>query len=111
MKSLAELYLGNNKIIDSREVKYLKDLQKLIILDMSGNPVSKDSSYRIYTLYVLRKLKVLDGISIEGFEQQQAKEHFTGRLTEEILRERLDEGYTTENVKILNLRNSRLKDF
>jgi Leucine-rich repeat (LRR) protein len=64
-----ELYLGNNKIVDSKEVKSLKDLQKLIILDMSGNPLSKDSSYRIFTLYILKKLKVLDGISIERFEQ------------------------------------------
>ena len=65
--------MGNNKIVNPKEVKHLKDLQKLIILDMSGNPLSKDSSYRIFTLYILRKLKVLDGISIEGFEQQQAR--------------------------------------
>lgn len=53
---------------------------------MSGNPLSRDSGYRIYTLYILKKLKVLDGTSVENFEQQQAREHFTGRLTEEILR-------------------------
>jgi len=70
---LLELYLGNNKLADTKEINRIKDLQKLIILDMSGNPLSRDSSYRIYTLYVLKKLKVLDGNTIEGFEQQQAR--------------------------------------
>ena len=40
---------------------------------------------RIYTLFLITKLKVLDGISIEPQEQQLAKDQFTGRLTEEIL--------------------------
>jgi hypothetical protein len=61
-------------------------------LDISGNIFCKDPSYRIYTLYNLKKLKVfkflhevLDGISIEINEQMMAKDIFTGRLTEEIL--------------------------
>jgi Leucine-rich repeat (LRR) protein len=77
---------------------------------MSGNPLSRDSSYRIYTLYILKKLKVLDGNTIEGFEQQQAREHFTGRLTEEILRDKLD-GRRAEDITELDLCNCRLKDF
>lgn len=76
-----ELYIGNNKISDSKHIKSLSGLSKLIILDLSGNPISKESSYRFYTLYLLKKLKVLDGISIESPEHQQAREHFTGRLT------------------------------
>ena len=34
-------------------------LPKLIILDISGNVFCKDPSYRIYTLYNLKKLKVI----------------------------------------------------
>ena len=59
-----ELYIGNNKIKDSKEIKNLTSLNKLIILDLSGNPISKENNYRFYTLYLLKKLKVLDGISI-----------------------------------------------
>lgn len=77
-----ELYIGNNKIKDSKHIKSLAGLTKLIILDLSGNPISKDNSYRYYTVFLLKKLKVLDGISIESPEHQQAREHFTGRLTE-----------------------------
>ena len=108
--SLMELYLGNNKIVDSKHIKSLTGLSKLIILDLSGNPISKESSYRFYTLYLLKKLKVLDGISIESPEHQQAREHFTGRLTEEILRENL-RGKPCEEVTELDLKGCNLKDF
>jgi len=37
----------------------------------------------------LRKLKVLDGISVESNEHMDAKETFAGRLTEEILESRI----------------------
>jgi Leucine-rich repeat (LRR) protein len=66
LRSLMELYIGNNKITDSKQVKNLCGLNKLIILDLSGNPISKEESYRFYVLYLLKKLKVLDGISVES---------------------------------------------
>lgn len=65
LRNLMELYLGNNNIANSKEINNLKHLQKLIILDFSGNPFSRDENYRVYTLFVIKKLKVLDGISIE----------------------------------------------
>ena len=46
LKNLMELYLGNNHIQESKEITNLKNLQKLIILDLSGNPFSKDPNYR-----------------------------------------------------------------
>jgi Leucine-rich repeat (LRR) protein len=68
LRNLMELYLGNNSIVDSKEINHLKTLQKLIILDLSGNPFSRDPNYRVYTLFVIKKLKVLDGLSIEASE-------------------------------------------
>ena len=68
-----ELYIGNNKISDSKEVKYLAGLNKLIILSLSGNPISREQNYRLHTLFFLKKLKVLDGISIESPEHQLAR--------------------------------------
>ena len=105
-----ELYIGNNKISDSNQIKSLSSLNKLIILDLSGNPISKEESYRFYTLFLLKKLKVLDGISIESPEHQQAREHFTGRLTDEILKENL-RGTSCEEVMELELKECNLKDF
>ena len=62
-----ELYLGNNLISDVKETIKLKDLQRLIILDISGNLMSSSfgSNYRIYCIFHLRKLRVLDGMSID----------------------------------------------
>jgi len=55
-------------------------------------------------------LKVLDGISIETAEQQQARDTFTGRLTEELLDSRLL-GIPAAEIKILDLSNCKLRDF
>ncbi|KAL4442869.1 hypothetical protein ABPG74_010758 [Tetrahymena malaccensis] len=110
LKNLMELYLGNNSITESKEITNLKGLQKLIILDLSGNPFSRDPNYRIYTLFIIKKLKVLDGISIEASEQQLAKDLFTGRLTEEILMSRLY-GQSAQEITELDLSNCKLRDF
>lgn len=53
-----ELYCGNNRVAEIKQVLVLRDLSKLIILDLSGNPVCADAEYRAYTLFSLRKLKV-----------------------------------------------------
>ena len=66
---------------------------RLAILDLSGNPLCDVNEYRAYTIYQLRKLKVLDGVGIEQTEQLSAKERFAGRLTPEGLVERLGGGH------------------
>jgi hypothetical protein len=53
-----ELYIGNNRVGGTKQVLILKHLPKLIIVDLSGNPVCGDAEYRGYTLFLLRKLKV-----------------------------------------------------
>ncbi len=63
-----ELYLGNNYISDIREIVKLKDLPRLIILDVSCNPCSNTNNTqnnRVYCIFHLRKLRVLDGQSID----------------------------------------------
>lgn len=65
LPNLMELYFSNNKLENLKEIINLMHQPKLIILDISGNNFCKDPSYRIYTLYHLKKLKVLDGISID----------------------------------------------
>ena len=52
LQCLMELYLGNNLISDMKETIKLKDLQRLIILDISGNLMSSQfgNNYRIYCI-------------------------------------------------------------
>ncbi len=41
LQTLMELYLGNNIISDIKEIVKLKQLGRLIILDISGNNLSR----------------------------------------------------------------------
>ena len=59
MSSLMEIYMNNNRIESIKEANHLRDIEKLIILDLSGNPMCKDKDYRLYSIYHLKKLKVL----------------------------------------------------
>ena len=107
-----ELYLGNNLISDVKETIKLKELQRLIILDISGNLMcqNKEQNYRIFCIFHLRKLRVLDGLSIDPTEHLEAKETFSGRLTEEILVSKLS-GRKLSEIRELDLSSCKLRDF
>ena len=68
------------------------------------------NNYRIFCIFHLRKLRVLDGLSIDNQEHLEAKETFSGRLTEEILSSRLN-GRKFSEVKELDLSSCKLRDF
>jgi Leucine-rich repeat (LRR) protein len=114
LQCLMELYLGNNLVADVKEIIKLQELQRLIILDISGNPISSgvgnNLNYRIYSIYHLRKLRVLDGVSIDPQEHLEAKETFSGRLTDELLSTKLS-GRKLSDVRDLDLSNCKLRDF
>uniref|UniRef100_A0A8B9JUF2 Leucine-rich repeat-containing protein 9-like n=1 Tax=Astyanax mexicanus TaxID=7994 RepID=A0A8B9JUF2_ASTMX len=89
-RSLFELYVGNNNISTSRDIYHLKVLTSLIILDLYGNPlVEKLESYRIYVVFHLPSLKALDGTAVEVTECENAKDVFGGRLTPDMVTEKL----------------------
>ena len=89
LKNLMELYACSNRIGNLKEIQHLKSLPKLIILDLSGNSLCRQKNYRLYCVYYLRKLKVLDGIGVDVNEQQSAREKYSGKLTAEFLSEKL----------------------
>jgi len=109
LTSLMELYIGNNRISQVKEVQQLKALPKLIILDLSGNPLCETPDYRAYTVFQLRRLKVLDGVGIEMGEQTLAKEKYAGKLTPEALLERLGHSFW-EHVHELDLSRSKIRE-
>lgn len=53
---------------------------------------------------------MLDGISIDNQEHLEAKETFSGRLTEEILTSRLN-GRKLVDIKEIDLSGCKLRDF
>jgi len=110
MSTLMELYMGNNKIADMREILHLKALPKVIILDLSGNPVGSNPEYRLYSIFHLKKLKVLDGMGVEGGEQAAANDTYSGRLTDDFLVDKIGHRFF-EHVSELDLSSQKIRDF
>jgi Leucine-rich repeat (LRR) protein len=109
VSTLLELYLGNNKVSDMREVLQLRTLPKLIILDLSGNEVCARPEYRLYSIFHLKKLKVLDGLGVESSEQAAANDTYSGRLTEEFVVEKLGHKFF-DHVSELDLSSNKIRD-
>lgn len=63
--------------------------RRLIILDLSGNPLCSAEDYRILAVYHSRRLKVLDGRPVDTAEQVAARNKYSGRLTLDFLEEQL----------------------
>lgn len=108
LTSLMELYIGNNHVAALKEAQMLKQLPKLIILDLSGNPMCQQRQYRLYCVYYLRKLKVLDGIGVDQGEQQAAREQYSGKLTAEFLADKIGHKYF-EHIRELDLSSCRVR--
>ena len=109
LTNLMELYMCSNRIMNVKEVQHLKTLPKLIIVDLSGNRLCRHESYRLYCVYYLRKLKVLDGIGVDINEQQSAREKYSGKLTAEFLAEKIGHKYF-EHIRELDLSSCRIRE-
>ena len=109
MTNLMELYMCNNRVLNLKEVQHLKTIPKLIILDLTGNRICKYDSYRLYCVYYLRKLKVLDGTGVDINEQHSAREKYSGKLTAEFLAEKIGHKYF-EHIRELDLSSCRIRE-
>jgi Leucine-rich repeat (LRR) protein len=89
LTSLLELYAANNGAGTMRDLQRVRCLPRLIILDLSGNPCCEIEDYRSVVLYLGRRLKVLDGRTVEAAEQGAARAKYAGRLTTDFLVEQL----------------------
>ncbi|CAM9760546.1 unnamed protein product [Choristocarpus tenellus] len=78
---LMELYSGNNEIGSALEVELLRPLSQLIILDTSGNPMCSSPHFRLFVVYKLSKLKVLDGVAVQWQEHTEARSKYSGKVS------------------------------
>ena len=107
---MTEIHACGNFISNLRELSNLKKIQKLIILDITANEASKIQDFRLYLIYYLTKLRVLNRIAIEKPELLASKDFFDGRLTPELLEVKLVPENTID-VTELDLSHCKLKDF
>ncbi len=63
---------------------------------------SKTEHYRLFVIYTLHKLKVLDGLSVTSEESLLAKDRYDGRLTDEFIEDKIGHRYF-EHVRELDL--------
>ncbi|KAM9294045.1 leucine-rich repeat-containing protein 9 [Gastrophryne carolinensis] len=107
--TLIELYLSNNQIGNNQEIYHLKGLGNLVILDLCGNPISlKNENYRLFVIFHLSSLKALDGSAVDQLESENAKDVFGGRLSSDMIAEKLGHQNFTE-LKELNWRSSSIR--
>eukprot|EP00760_Papus_ankaliazontas_P017886 PhM_4_TR17392/c0_g1_i1/m.92790 len=109
LPNLMELYASNNQIDNVKEINYLRENCKLIVLDLAHNALCSDPEYRLYAVFHLKKLKVLDGVPVDAAETQLARETLSGKMTLELLLERTNR-QPTDTVKELNLSSCSLKE-
>jgi Leucine-rich repeat (LRR) protein len=109
LTSLMELYLGNNYISETSNIFFLKDLQKFIILDLTGNSICSIKNYRLFIIYHLTKLKVLDGVANTLKDYSDSRDIYLGLLTTDILLQRFDKTQISSITK-LDLRNCKIKN-
>ena len=79
------------------------------MFDISNNEVAKSTEFRMYMIYYLNTLKIINRVVIEKDEINKANMYFDGRITPELLEMKLG----TENINNLveaDLSNCKLKD-
>jgi Leucine-rich repeat (LRR) protein len=107
--SLLELYLGDNLIGNTFSMFPLKELPRLIILDLTGNKVCQGTNFRLFTIFHLPRLKILNGTAISAKDQTQAREIYLGKLTVELLGEKIGH-FHFKNITELDLRNCKIRE-
>ncbi|BFI30707.1 hypothetical protein MPTK2_3g14780 [Marchantia polymorpha subsp. ruderalis] len=108
LSSLMELYASDNLLSELSELNYIRGLQKLIVVDFSGNSLCDCHDYRMYTVFTLRKLKVLDGRNVESNELTQSRNKYSGRLTRDMLEDFVGHSQFSK-LEVLDLSGQRLR--
>ena len=103
-KKIECLSIGNNRIGNVDQVIKLRDMPKLKMLTVAGNPVMSDSENRTITLAYLEKLEYLDYALVEEQERHVAREAYHDELLdveekESLLNEKLSRDKANDEYK------------
>lgn len=72
------LILTNNRLNNLADVDPLAGFKHLKLLSLMGNPVTKKPNYRLYVIFRLPQLKVLDFRKVKQAEREKAAATFGG---------------------------------
>ena len=90
--------IGNNNIAALDSIVKLRRFKSLRLLNMEGNPVSKESEYRMYVLAYLNNLTYLDYAMVMKSEIVAAREQYQDELLDVEEKEALEEEKATREA-------------
>ncbi|KAM9965046.1 hypothetical protein ACTFIW_004847 [Dictyostelium discoideum] len=90
LKCLKKLDLSSNRFQLIRNIKGLFDLPVIEDLNLTGNPVTKQNSYRLIVIQNLPTLLILDEKKITATERNQAKEFDSNQVVKDPLKKNVD---------------------
>lgn len=76
LSSLNTLILTNNRIVSLAEIDNIAKLKQLQVLSLLDNPVISRPNYRLYTIFKIPTLKVLDFQKVKKKEREEASAFF-----------------------------------
>ncbi|XP_019475110.1 U2 small nuclear ribonucleoprotein A' [Meleagris gallopavo] len=79
LPSLTELVLTNNNISELGELDPLSSIKSLTYLSILRNPVTNKKHYRLYVIYKVPQVRVLDFQKVKLKERQEAEKMFKGK--------------------------------
>ncbi|KAI9125905.1 hypothetical protein K1719_003323 [Acacia pycnantha] len=83
LPKLHTLVLTNNRLVNLVEIDPLASLPKLQYLSLLDNNITKKPNYRLYVIYKLKSLRVLDFKKVKNKERLEAKSLFSSKEVEE----------------------------
>ena len=95
--NLENLILTNNKISNIEEIDNLCSCKSLVRLSLVDNMITKLKYYRLYVIYNLPNLRVLDFQQVKSKERQAAKELFTSEKGKKLIERLKNKKYEEED--------------
>lgn len=85
--NLESLILTGNHLEELADIESLATLEKLTALSLLHNPITSKQHYRLYLIYKLPQLRLLDFRKISMKEREEAKVLFKSKKGKEIRKE------------------------
>ncbi|CAN0928435.1 U2 small nuclear ribonucleoprotein A' [Linum grandiflorum] len=83
LPKLHSLVLTNNRLVNLVEIDPLASLPKLQYLSLLDNNITKRPNYRLYVIFKLKALRVLDFKKVKAKERAEAENLFASKEVEE----------------------------
>lgn len=102
--NLNSLVLVQNNISRFREMSSLSCISKLENLSLMRNPIASDPNYRLFVIWLIPSLKILDFSKIKQKERERAKELFGESMdtASSLAKDLLGESYAADSTNHTN---------